>query len=68
MLRIAFDSPWYLLLLVGLPAIWWASFRTLSGLGHARRAVAIGLRTLVYTLLVLADGRTATGASHPAID
>ncbi len=54
MFELAFDSPWYLLLLLALPVLWWVSFRTLAGLGRVRRVVAIGLRSVVYTLLVLA--------------
>ncbi len=58
MFQVAFDSPWYLLLLAALPLVWWSSFRTLSGLGRLRRAAAIGLRSLVYVLLVLALAET----------
>ncbi len=53
-MQLAFDSPWYLLLLAGLPFLWWASFRTLAAFGRVRRATAVGLRTIVYVLLVLA--------------
>lgn len=52
--QIGFDRPWYLLLLLVLPILWWASFRTLSGLGPWRRWFALGLRSFVLTLLVLA--------------
>ena len=54
MFQLAFDSPWYLLLLTALPFLWWASFRTLSGMGRVRRVVAIGLRSLIFVLLVCA--------------
>jgi uncharacterized membrane protein len=54
MFQVAFDNPWYLLLLAALPVVWWSSFRSLAGLGRVRRAMAIGLRSLVFTLLVLA--------------
>ncbi|WP_425400495.1 VWA domain-containing protein [Aeoliella sp.] len=50
----AFDSPWYLLLLLLLPVIWLTSYRSLAGLGHWRRLTAIALRTLVFALLVFA--------------
>ena len=53
-LRIDFDQPWYLLLLLLVPVLWIFSFRTLSGLGPYRRLFALGFRTLVFTLLVLA--------------
>ncbi len=50
----AFDSPWYLWLLLGIPLLWVFSFRSLSGLGRWRRLVVLGLRTLVCVLLVFA--------------
>ncbi len=51
---LVFNSPWYLLLLLLLPAMWWFSFHSLSGLGRWRRMFALGLRTLVMFLLVAA--------------
>ena len=51
---IAFDAPWFLLLLLALPVLWWSGYRTLAGLGRVRRWIALALRTIVYTLLVLA--------------
>ncbi len=51
---IGFDSPWFLLLLLVVPALWTFSFRGLSGLGGGRRMVVLVLRTLVYTILVMA--------------
>ncbi|HEV3024118.1 MAG TPA: vWA domain-containing protein, partial [Pirellulales bacterium] len=54
MLPIAFDSPWYLVLLAVLPGFWWFSLRSLSGMGRVRRIVAIALRSVVYALFVLA--------------
>lgn len=53
-MNIAFDSPWYLLLLLLLPVIWFTSFRSLAGLGYWRRLTAIGLRSIVFALLVFA--------------
>jgi uncharacterized membrane protein/Mg-chelatase subunit ChlD len=52
--EISFDSPWYLLLLLVLPVMWVFSFRSLAGLGTFRRLTALGIRTLVITLFVLA--------------
>ena len=52
--EIAFDSPWYLLLLLVLPVLWVASYHSLSGLGRWRRLTALTLRTGVVVLLVLA--------------
>ncbi len=49
---LVFNSPWYLLLLVLLPLMWWYSFGSLSGLGRWRRLMALGFRTLVFTLIV----------------
>ena len=49
-----FDRPWYLLLLLLLPVLWYFSFRSLANLGTWRRLVAIGLRTLVIVLFVFA--------------
>jgi len=51
---LAFDSPGYLLLLLLLPLMGWLSFAGLSGLGRWRRLVALSLRTLVFTTIVLA--------------
>lgn len=54
MSHLAFDSPWFLLLLAALPLLWWTSVRSLAGLGNVRRALAILLRSVIFTLLVLA--------------
>src|SRR3954454_1173287 len=51
---LVFNSPWYLLLLLLLPVMWWFSFGSLSGLGRWRRLMALALRTLVMLLLVAA--------------
>ena len=51
---LVFNSPWYLLLLGLLPAMWWFSYGSLSGLGRWRRPMALGLRTLVVLLIVAA--------------
>src|SRR5262245_38914702 len=53
-LRIAFDHPWFLLLLLLVPVLWIFSFRSLSGLGPFRRIFALLFRTFVYTLMVFA--------------
>src|SRR5947207_9072631 len=53
-LKIAFDQPWWLLLLLLVPVLWIFSFRILSGLGPYRRIFALLFRTVVFTLLVLA--------------
>ncbi|HTN77523.1 MAG TPA: VWA domain-containing protein, partial [Pirellulaceae bacterium] len=51
---ISFEQPWYLLLLLLLPLLWIASFRSLSGLGRAQRLLALSLRSLVLLLTTLA--------------
>ena len=53
-LKIAFDQPWWLLLLGLVPVLWIFSFRSLSGLGPYRRIFALLFRTAVFTMLVLA--------------
>jgi uncharacterized membrane protein len=52
--QIAFDRPWYLLLLALVPLLWWSSYRSLAGLGRWRRLMALTLRTAVMLLLILA--------------
>jgi len=52
--KIAFDQPWWLLLLLLVPLIWVFSFKSLAGLGPYRRLFALLFRTAVLTVLVLA--------------
>ncbi len=52
--RITFESPWYLLLLVLVPIVWWYSYRRLALLGPWRRLAALAFRTIVLILLILA--------------
>jgi len=51
---LAFENPWYLLLLLVLPVMWALSYRSLAGLGNLRRWLALGLRTAVVLLIVAA--------------
>ena len=53
-MTIAFDSPAYLLLLLLLPVMWWLSYAGLSGLGRWRRLIALALRSIVFTAIVVA--------------
>ena len=53
-LPLAFGAPWYLLLLLLLPVVYWVSRESLSGLSGPRRFVAMGFRLLVLLLLILA--------------
>jgi uncharacterized membrane protein len=50
----AFERPWFLLLLLLLPVLWYFSFGSLAGLGRWRRLFALLFRTCVYSLLVFA--------------
>ena len=52
--RITFESPAYLLLLVLVPWVVWFSYRRLRSFGIIRRVTAMGLRTSVMVLLILA--------------
>lgn len=52
--HLAFESPAYLLLLALIPLVWWFSYRRLAVLGPIRRLIAIGVRSLVITLIVFA--------------
>jgi uncharacterized membrane protein/Mg-chelatase subunit ChlD len=52
--RLDFDSPWYLLLLTLLPAMWWFGRRSLSGLGRVRKWIVLLLRSAVFALIVAA--------------
>ena len=47
-----FDRPWYLLLALFLPVLWIVSWRNLSGLGPVRRWFALGIRTIIFLLLI----------------
>lgn len=49
-----FESPAYLLLLLLIPVLILLSFRSLSGLGGIRRIIAIAMRCLVVSCMVLA--------------
>ena len=52
--QFAFDRPWFLLLLLLLPLLWWLSFNSLAGLGRTRRAAALIFRSLLVITLVFA--------------
>jgi uncharacterized membrane protein/Mg-chelatase subunit ChlD len=52
--EIGFDRPWYLLLLILVPLLWMASFKSLAGLGRFRRVIALLLRTAVLVFIVAA--------------
>lgn len=46
-------QPWYLVLLVFLPLLWYSA-RSIRVMGYGRKTLALVLRTLVFTLLILA--------------
>lgn len=52
--QLSFNSPWYLTLLALLPLFWTFGWRRLAVLGRARRWIALGVRSLVLVLVVLA--------------
>ncbi len=52
--RIAFDAPWFLLLLAALPLLWWFGAHSLAGLGRVRRSIALAMRCAVLVLIILA--------------
>ncbi|MFO0921134.1 MAG: VWA domain-containing protein [Pirellulales bacterium] len=52
--QIGFEYPYFLLLLLVLPFIWWIGFRSLAGLGPFRRWIALSLRSLVVLLIIAA--------------
>lgn len=47
-------KPWWLLLLLFIPAVIYVSYRSLAGLGPLRRWIAIGLRCFLILCLALA--------------
>src|SRR5690606_1789915 len=51
---IVFDRPGYLALLAIIPVLIWLGHRSLSSLGPVRRWLALGLRALVATAIILA--------------
>lgn len=54
------DQPWWLLLLIVLPAIWWSAWRQLVTLSAARRAIAAAARSALVGLMALALAGPAT--------
>jgi uncharacterized membrane protein len=52
--QIGFQYPWILLLLLVIPWIWWSSRSSLAGLGPARQWIALVLRSLVLSMVILA--------------
>ena len=54
MLRLSFDNPNYLWLILGAPVLWWIGFESLAALGRYRRAFALTFRTAVWLAIVFA--------------
>ena len=53
-LRIGFDHPQYLWLLLAMPLLWWIGYASLGVLGRFRRWLAVLLRSTVWTAIVFA--------------
>lgn len=51
-LRISFDHPHYLWLLLLLPVLGWISFRPMAAIGKTRRLIAIIFRSAVLTAII----------------
>ena len=53
-LRLGFEQPIYLLVLLFLPILWWIGAKPLAALGQFRRFLAISIRSVLWIILVLA--------------
>ena len=53
-IRLGFDNPSYLWLLLGLPLLWYLGYESLGALGKFRRWFALFFRTAVWTAIVFA--------------
>lgn len=53
-LRLGFDHPTYLWLLLAIPLLWWIGYKSLGALGRYRRWIALSFRTVVWTTIVFA--------------
>jgi hypothetical protein len=53
-IELGFQYPWFLLLLLIIPLVWWLGLKSLAGLGPWRRGIALALRTAVMLLIILA--------------
>lgn len=53
-LRLGFDHPGYLWLLLALPLLWWIGYESLAALGKFRRWFALLFRAVVWTAIVFA--------------
>lgn len=61
------ESPWYLVLLVVVPIVWWAGRGSLSALGRGRATVVFLLRSATLLLLVLAIAELQMQRAHRAV-
>lgn len=63
-LRLSFDNPAYLWLLLGLPLLWWIGYGSLAALGRYRRGFALLFRSTVWVAIVFAiAGRNWYGSA-----
>jgi uncharacterized membrane protein len=53
-IEIGFQYPWFLILLLFVPLVWWLGLKSLAGLGPWRRFFAMALRTAVMLLVIFA--------------
>lgn len=53
-LRLGFDHPTYLWLLLAVPVFWWVGYQSLGALGRFRRWFALLFRAVVWTAIVFA--------------
>ncbi|MEQ1825755.1 MAG: VWA domain-containing protein [Pirellula sp.] len=53
-IEIGFQYPWFLILLLLIPFVWWLGMKSLAGLGPVRQILALALRTAVMLLVIFA--------------
>jgi hypothetical protein len=66
-LSLTFNSPWFLVLLLVVPFLWWSGRKSFAAMGRPRAAVALGLRTVIAVMIVLALAEAQTRQINPAV-
>lgn len=64
---LTFHSPWFLLLFLLLPLLWWDGRKSLAVLGRTRAVTAMALRSFVVAVFVLAIAETQTQRTSRAV-
>jgi hypothetical protein len=64
---LVFNSPWFLVLLAIVPLLWWTGRTTMAAMGRLRALIAVGLRTVVVAMFVLALAETQTRQTSRAV-